>query len=263
VRRMVLLRAALCAGSLCAGAASAQDATPNVDWDLMKDEVKQTTIAYVTTTAGPIIAMRCTDGDYSALLAGLPELPAAQKTRALRLTFRDEDESEWRWNVTTDRTAAVADFPAPFARQLRKGGRLQIRIPDGAGPGRTLRYDLSLPASGGAIDETLTACGRPLVDTRDQGLEAVGESGLPKNVRWLRQIRPRFPNTRYAEGFVTVSCVAQPTGQVTDCLVEAEHPGDGRFGDAVLRAAGDARIAYDVPPAVPGLIAFRVNFIMR
>jgi hypothetical protein len=250
----------LCA-SLGAGATAAQDAAVEADWDLMRDEAKKTTIAYVSTTAGLMIATRCMDGDYSALLSGLPEFPQGQRTRALRLTFRDEDESEWRWNVTTDPTSAVADFPAPFARQLRKGGRLQIRIPDGAGPGRNLRYDLTLPPSGGAIDQTLTACDRPFIDARDQGLKAVNESGLPADVHWRRQIRPIFPETRYAEGFVTVSCVAQPSGQLTECLVEAEHPGDGRFGEAVLRAAPNARIVYDVPPTEPGMIAFRVNFM--
>lgn len=253
----------LCAASLWAGASAAQDASGEADWDLVKDESKKATIAYVTTTTGLTIATRCMDGDYSALLAGLPAFETGQKTRALLLRFRDDPEREWRWNVTTDPTAAIADFPAPFARQLRKGGRLQVRIPDGAGSGRALRYDLMLPPSGGAIDHTLTACSRPVDDARDPNLSAISENGLPFGARWGRRINPRFPNTRYAEGFATVSCVAHPTGRLSDCRVEAQHPGDGRFGDAVLRAADDATIAYDVAPNVPGLIAFRVNFIMR
>ena len=179
------------------------------------------------------------------------------------MSLGDEPQTEWRWNVTTDPTAAIADFPAPFARRLRQGGRLQVRIADGAGPGRPIRHDLTLPPSGGAIDQTLSACGRPLDDRRDSDLKAVAEGGLTVGARWGRRINPRFPNTRYAEGFVTVSCVASPAGRLSDCQVEAQHPGDGRFGQAVLRAAEDATIAYDVPPKTPGLVAFRVNFIMR
>ena len=253
------------AGFLCAGSALAQDAPADADWDLVKDEAKKTTIAYVTTTAGLSIATRCVNGGYSALIFGLPEVTRRTKTRPLQITFRDEEASEWRWNVTTDRSGAVADFPAPFARELRQGGRLQIVVPDGAGEGRNLRYDLELPASGSAIDETLTACNRPLVDPRDQELEAIGEDGLQVGMRWDRQIRPRYPSqSRYLEGFAVTTCVAQPDGKLRDCVIETEHPGDGRFGEAVLKAARDATVAYDGDqPTAPRMMAFRVNFIMQ
>jgi len=251
--------------ALSAGSAVSQDA-PNTgeDWDLVKDEAKKTVIAYVTTTTGLSIATRCVNGGFSALLLGLPETPRRNKTRPLGLTFRDEEGSEWRWNVTTDRTAVVADFPAPFARELRQGGRLQIVVPNGGGEGRNLRYDLELPASGSAIDQTLTACGRPLEDPRDRELDAIAEDGLQVGMRWDRQIRPRYPSqSRYAEGFAVTTCVAQPDGKLRDCVIETEHPGDGLFGEAVLKAARDATVAYDGDqPTAPRMMAFRVNFIM-
>ena len=263
--RLVVPIGAAVAGFLCAGGALAQDAPADADWDLVKDEAKKTTIAYVTTTAGLSIATRCVNGGYSALLVGFPETPRRTKTRALGLTFRDEEGSEWRWNVTTDRTAVVADFPAPFARELRQGGRLQIVVPDGAGPGQNLRYDLELPASGSAIDQTLSACDRPLVDPRDLELDAIAEDGLQVGMRWDRRIRPTYPfRSRYAEGFAVTTCVAQPDGTLRDCVIETEHPGDGRFGEAVLKAARDATVAYDGDqPTAPRMMAFRVNFIMQ
>ena len=251
---------------IAAGSAVAQDAAPTgEDWDLAKDARKKSTIAYVTTTTGLSIATRCMDSGYSALIFGLPEVTRRTKTRPLQITFRDEETSEWRWNVTTDRAGAVADFPAPFARELRQGGRLQIVVPDGAGEGRNLRYDLELPASGSAIDETLTACNRPLVDPRDQELDAIGEDGLQVGMRWDHQIRPRYPSqSRYSEGFAVTTCVAQPNGTLRDCVIETEHPGDGLFGEAVLKAARNATVAYDGDqPTAPRMMAFRVNFIMQ
>lgn len=251
---------------LGAGQAFAQDAAPSgEDWDLVRDDKTQTTLAYVTTTSGVSIAMRCVKGSYSALLVGLPEVTRRTKTRPLGITFRDEEQRDWRWNVTTDRSGAVADFPAPFARELRQGGRLQIVVPNGGGEGRNLRYDLELPASGSAIDETLTACERPLVDPRDQELDAIAEDGLQVGMRWERQIRPRYPSrSRYAEGFAVTTCIAQPDGQLRNCLIETEHPGDGRFGEAVVAAARNASVAYDGDqPTAPRMMSFRVNFLMQ
>jgi hypothetical protein len=47
-------------------------------------------------------------------------------------------------------------------------------------------------------------------------------------------------------------------------VIETEHPGDGRFGDAVLSAARNATVAYDGDqPTGPRMMAFRVNFIMQ
>ena len=57
-----------------AGQALAQDTEPSgEDWDLIRDDKTKTTLAFVTTTPGLSIAMRCVKGSYSALLVGLPE----------------------------------------------------------------------------------------------------------------------------------------------------------------------------------------------
>ena len=65
-----------------------------------------------------------------------------------------------------------------------------IVVPGGAENGRNLRYVIDLPASGAAIDETLQACGRPLVDPRDAERSALPEDGLPPEIEWARQPRP-------------------------------------------------------------------------
>lgn len=260
MKRPVILLAA-CAIAL---PAHAQDAVR--DWDLLRDPDKKLTLAYTRFEAGLIIAARCIDGGYEALITGLP--PAGEgDTRSLRVAFGDGDLHPQRWNVAMDDTIAVSELPAPFARKLREGGRLRVMIPGGAEGGGNLVHDLTLPASSNSIDETLTECGRPLTDPRDAELAALPENGLPANVIWARAPRPEFPRSaRYARGFATVMCLTEPDGGLRDCSVEAEHPLDGGFGDEALQATRRARVANgDAPDSSMPLrrILYRNNFVLN
>jgi hypothetical protein len=169
------------------------------------------------------------------------------------------------WNVTTDRTVAIADYPSAFARSLRKGGPLKIMIPRGADDGRNLVHNLMLPPSSAAIGETMAACNRPLEDPRDALLPDIEAGGLPAGISWARQPRPRYPNTNYATGYAVLTCVAGADGALSQCEVESEQPAKSRFGEAALRATSNARIASATEPTgqiTPRMIAFRVNFYM-
>jgi len=253
-----------CAAAL-ALPASAQDTTTEPDWDLLNDPGKKSLIAYVPATTGLTLAVRCVDGALDGVIAGLPAFPRGRPTRPLNLGFGDIPPHETRWSVTTDRTVAISDYPAAFARSLVKGGRLNIVIPGGAGEGRNLRHDLMMPPSSGAIEQVLTACGRPLVDPRDALLPDIEDNGLPLGLKWARPPRPRYPNTNFASGYAVISCVGQPDGTVDQCQVESEQPARGRFGEAALRSVGDARLDLAaLPPGriLPHMIAFRVNFYM-
>lgn len=248
----------------CAGAALAQDATD--DWEVIRQPEHRTVFTYVTTSTGLTIGFRCVDGVYGAIIGGLPEAPRNARIRTLKIDVGDDEGRDSRWSVTTDRTVALADYPAQLARDLREGGDVKILIPGGGGEGRNLRHDLVLPASSAAIDETLTACGRPLEDPRDALLPEITESGLPSGVTWSRAPRPSYPRTNYAEGFAVVTCVVQPNGGVDQCQVESEHPADGGFGRNALRATSDARIVS--PGETPGqyaprMVGFRVSYVMR
>ncbi len=235
------------------------------DWEIARDPKTKTTLALVTTTTGLAIAVRCMNGSLDAVIGGLPELNRSQRTRTLNITFRDEHEKDSRWNVTTSRTTAIADYPAAFARNIREGGRVQIGIPDGAGPGRTLKHDLTLPGSTTAIDEILTACEKPLVDPRDQVLPEIEEGGLPRGVVWERVPRPSYPSTNYARGYAVITCVVNPDGGLDDCRIESEQPADGRFGRAAqigvqagrVRSPGEVLGQY-----APRTVGVRVNFQM-
>lgn len=243
--------------------ALAQDAS--ADWDLAQDQRKNLLVAYARFDNGVSIGTRCADGGFEAVISGLPPAGRAS-TRPLRIAFGDDDLSDSRWGVATDDTIAISELPAPFARELRAGGRLRILVPNGAPDGRNLLYDLTLPASSSSIDQTLTACGRPLVDPRDAELEALEEDGVPRNLAWAVRPRPNFPSTRYARGFAVATCVSNPDGSLRDCTIESEHPRDGRFGQAALAAVRRARLQNLAEPGAPlpvTRVLYKTHFLME
>lgn len=243
--------------------ALAQDAAR--DWDLHRNTRTESVLAYIVFDNGLGIAVRCIDGAYEALLSGLPAA-GENETRTLGVAFGDEEMSMERWSVGTTDTVAVGERPAPFARKLRQGGRLQILAPGGGG-GRNLRYDLTLPASSASIDETLSACERPLVDPRDVELDALPDDGLPRSLQWVRLPRAEYPSgSRYGRGFAVVSCLTNPDGTLRDCAVDSEHPHDGGFGASTLRAVRGARVRdADNPeaPLAPAMVSFRARFVIE
>ena len=261
MRSKSLITFFLLAGS---SAAMAQDATD--DWEVIRQPEQKTIFAFVPLDSGLTIGFRCVDGVYGAVIGGLPEASRNARIRTLSIAVGDDEPGDSRWNVTTDRTVALADYPARLARELREGGAVSIVVPGGGGNGRNLRHNLILPASSTAIDETLTACGRLLEDPRDALVPEITESGLPDGVTWARPPRPTYPRNNYAAGYAVVTCVVQPDGGVHQCEVESEFPVDGGFGRNALRATDDARIVS--PGETPGqyaprMVGFRVSYVMR
>lgn len=242
--------------------ALAQDAS--ADWDFANDPRRKLMVAWTQFDNGIGLATRCVDGGFEAIVTGLP--PAGRATsRPLRVAFGDDELTSYNWSVATDDTVAVSELPAPFARELREGGRLRIMVPRGASDGRNLMYDLTLPASSASIDQTLTTCNRPLVDPRDAELENLQEDGVPRNITWASRPTPRFPRTNYARGFAVATCISNPDGTLRDCMVESEHPRDGRFGQATLDAARRARLQNAAQPGAPvpvTRVLFKTSFVV-
>ncbi|WP_312144134.1 hypothetical protein [Brevundimonas sp.] len=247
-----------------AAPAQAKDATQEAaaDWDMARDPERKLTLAHTVFDNGLGIGARCMNGSFQVLISGLP--PATDATRQLRIAFGDDDFDDQRWNVAENPEVAISDRPSPLARDMREGGKMQIIVAGGAEGGRNLRYVMDLPASSAAIDETLQACDRPLVDPRDAELDALGDDGLPMNIEWAQQPEPIYPQGRtYTRGFATVTCLTQPDGRVRDCVVETEHPINGGFGRAALDATRRARLKSKDGGEVPlGMIQFRTNFMM-
>lgn len=244
-----------------AGPAAAQSG----DWDIHRNEDNKSLMAYTYFTNGLVIAFRCVDGSFGAIVSGLP--PSRQERQTLRLQFREEEAYDSGWSTTTDPTVAVGDYPAPLAREFRQGGDLRLTVPRGAADGRNLQFAVELPPSGAAIDEVLTACDRPLVDPRDAELDAIGDGGLPTGLVWTRPPRPSFPlRSNYADGFVVTTCLTNPDGSLRDCQIEMQHPEDSEFGEATLRAIRSARVGSGEQPGEPvptNRVGFRTVYRMR
>lgn len=255
--------------SILMTAPSAAQEAPR-DWDMVRDD--DITAAFTQFDNGLAIAVRCMDGGYEAMLLGLPPAPEDEAYRELGVAFGEDDLDDQTWDVGADNTVVVSSLPAPFARKLREGGRLQVQVPKGAPDGRNLRYDLTLPASSASIDATLQACDRPLVDPRDAELADLPEDGLPEGLTWRRRPTPEFPIGRarsgstYVRGFAVLTCLTETDGGLRSCVVESEHPHDGGFGDAAMRAARSAAVASVTDPDAPvptSRIMYRVRFLMK
>lgn len=245
--------------------AFAQD--PGEDWDLRINPETDLIAASLTFDSGVAVGVRCFNGRYDALLAGLPEAPRNTDTRALTIQFGDDAPDPEQWSVAVDRQVAVSGLPARFARSLRQGGRMQVVLRGAGANGSNIRYVFDLPASSSAIDQTLQACDKPLNDPRDAEIESIGEEGLPGGISWAERPRPGWPNApETSRGFAVISCLTQTDGRLRDCAIESQHPLDGGYGDAALRATRRARLQITADPGAPmpvRFVTFRTNFFPR
>ncbi len=260
------MRRAVTALVLCALALPALAQEPAQDWETFRDERGKVTVAYSNFDSGLGLAVRCVDRSFETVVVGLPALRGQNQTRRLQIAFGDAPFHDEDWNVTADPSRAVSSMGTSFARKLREGGRLRIRVPGGSPDGRNLVHDLDLPRSNAAIDGALAACGRPLADPRDSGLPVASDGALPPGLAWARQPRPRHPANDYARGFAVLTCLTLSDGRLGECEVEAEYPVDGGFGAAAMDAVGGARVQDSSEPGrqvAARRILFRINFLQR
>jgi len=254
--------------------ARAQEASPPVeDWVVTALPAQKTTAAVAAFTSGLGIIARCQNGVYDVIMAGLPEAPRGETTRDLGVAVGDAGEIRTTvWTVGSDRTTAFSRLPAIVARSLAKGGKLQIVVSGNAGERRT-RYVMALNPSSTAIEQTLSACGRPLVDLRDDRLEGNGQSGLPSYYVWVRPPFPLFPDPvagrSITEGYVALSCVTQTDGRLADCQVESEQPPRFNLSRHLIRSLDNTRVGLSEEGLAKGatvanhVVAFTVNFRME
>ncbi|WOB78394.1 hypothetical protein [Brevundimonas nasdae] len=257
--------------------ALAQEVTPqSEDWTFTSVPERKAVMASVGFSSGLTIAARCLDGVYDVLITGLPEASSGALSRELGIQTGDQSQPHISvWTVGTRRDAAFSRIPVLVARDLAEGGKLQVIVPSASGGPRT-RYVMDVDASSTAIEQTLTACGRSLVDPRQiraDEIDGNGQDGLPDTVRWKIMPRPDFPapvNDRSPlEGYVVLSCVADGEGRLTQCQSESEQPAGYHLGRAVERSLSRARIQLSDQAANAGLalagrmIVFNVNFKME
>lgn len=260
-----------------AGPCLAQEAPEAAeDWTLTSVPDRKAVVAMIDFSSGLNIAARCVDGVYDLLITGLPEAEGRVFSRELGIQVGDDEEPYISvWTVGARRDAAFSRIPAPVARDLAQGGKLQVIVPATATAPRT-RYVMELVPSSTAIEQTLTACGRPLVDPREARSDQIdgnGQDGLPDTLQWQIVPRPTFPppvNDRMPrEGYVVMSCVVQGDGRLTECLSESEQPPGFNLGRAVQRSLFQSKIRLSDRAAAAGLplagrmVRFSVNFKLQ
>lgn len=251
--------------------AKAQESTAAENWITTRVREHDAVIAAAPFSNGITLMARCMDNVFGLVLTGLPEVAAPATSRSLILVVGDDEERPYIWNIAAaERSAALSRVPAIIARQLAKGGRLQIIVPAEEGERRT-RYVVDLPRSGAGIEEVLTRCGRPLVDPRDDLLQGDG-AGMARGYVWRQMPRPEFPSPTVhgarSGGMATMSCQVLETGRVTDCEIEDEFPAGFGFGQAARRGVSNARIGQTEEareagrPFAGGRIIFTTTFMM-
>ena len=246
----------------CAVPAGAQEQASQ-DWALVEAPEHSAVIAITRFDNGITLAGRCVNGVFDVTVAGLP--PSRGYSRIVRVSVGDEALHQETWTVGADPAIAFSRLPAPFARRLAVGGKLQIAIPGTDGQ-RGTRYVMELPPSPTTLERTLTACGRSLVDPRDTDLDRDAPDGLSGGLDWALRPRIEFPDSvrgRYlTRATVTTSCVVAETGALTDCLIESEHPGGFGHGREVVRSLRSARVRSLTPEISLGgqMVTFTVKF---
>jgi len=251
--------AAVALSCLVPAMAWSQDEPPQ-DWAVAHRPEHDAVIAALEFTTGLSLVARCQNGVYDLILNGLPEAPANKPTRDLAIQVGDDGELKTTvWTVGTQRTTAFSRIPAMVARDLAEGGKLQILVPSEREGGPRTRYVMNIEPSGAAIETTLTACGRPLIDLRQvraEEIEGNGQDGLPPAVAWQTMPRPTFPDSVNGRsprlGYVVLSCVAEESGRLTECQIESEQPPGYNLGKAVERSLPRARLRLTEEGAASG-----------
>lgn len=216
------------------------------DWTLTRSG--ESILAAAHTNGGLVIVTGCHEGQFLAYVDGINTPPRDRQTASL---ISAEDGREVSILTFQSDTRADSPVPAQLARELRVGGRfiLTIRNTDEA---IATSSEVIVPTSVSMINETLNACGRPIEDTRKLRYPGRPFEHPPGTRSWDIVPRMQYPTAALragVEGIVTLSCVALPSGAVTECVVESESPPHYGFGQASLRSLREARLT--VPVSTP------------
>lgn len=235
------------------------------DWERIESRGAST--AVLVFDNGLSIGVRCERGrSLSAMIAGLPEVePPADRPLRRRIHTswgRDDYIASGEWWVTVQTSVALADAPAPLARGLRKGGELNIVLPEGGENGRNLRYVMTVPESTAVLDGVLEECGRPLVDPHDALIPTDGRS-LPEGIYWRVAPRPDYPvGAAFTSGLARLTCLTETGGRLVECVVESEFPAGVGIGRAALEGVRRGRVGVVGEPEAPVPVV-RTSFIVR
>lgn len=241
--------------AMLAGPVLSQDAAE--DWDLTEDPRQQLTLATLNFGANQV-ALRCKAGALDFLLTGVP--PTDEALRQVRVTAGAIQDESQTWFAWSGQPIASPAEPERFARVLRAGAELDIRLEPVATGERPYRYRFPVPPSATSVDRVLSACSIPLVDDWDL---------LPRGgaeVVWVRQPAPDFPELALHRGIesgsVRLGCIVAAGGTLDECRVQSESPAGVGFGSNAVRSAERARLGLpeDQGAAIGKVISFTIRF---
>jgi hypothetical protein len=237
-----------------ASPALAQDAAE--DWDLAVDPGQELTLASLDF-GDNALTLRCKAGVLDFLLTGTPL--STEAIRAVRVTAGGIADERQAWHTQPGLPVLSASEPDRLARQLRAGGDLDVRIEPVTTGERALRFRLTLPASGAALDRVLSACGASLTDEWDLRPRAGG------TVTWAHQELPEYPEAGAMRNIglasVRMACIVPASGRFEECRILYEAPEGLGFGRNALAAARGSSVA--LPPGDLSDVGKVVQFTMR
>jgi TonB family protein len=197
----------------------------------------------------------CRDERLETRIGGLPA--SAGDIRRLQINVPGSDLRDSTWIVGADQTTALSVAPDIYARRLRDGGKLIVRVPK-EGDNRAVRYELLLPEAHESLDTVLTACGAPLERAEDADFEP--EAPM---ITWASLPTPQYPTQASSlAARVKLGCEVDPGGELSDCRILEESPRMQGFGRAAVQAARRARVARvdDQEVTESRSITFNISF---
>lgn len=262
MRRLARLLAGLVTAGL-AGPLCAQEATT---WDLQA-EGPDRLVASALFGNSPGLAIQCSGGVFDFALLNLPPAPRdGDSHRKLETGLDLADLEDHYWQARAGSSTALAFTAARRARSLRKGGVYYVRVPAAADQ-PPVTFALPLPEDSAGVDRVLEACGKPVVEPRDD-LPEVNDLLDPE--RWAFrafELTPPERAVRAGGGMtrVEVSCLIAPAGRVHDCRIDSETPAGMGVGAAMLRATDRVRLNFgdNADAAVGGIIYITVTSFRR
>ena len=198
------------------------------------------TVAVGTSWPNGLTAVARCRNDRFTLLFALPD--SLNADRASVDYWVDESDRGYpvTWALAGGGRVAQARQPLGLARRLYEGAAVALELTAG---GATQRHDLQPVGNPDGLAHVMTAC--------DHSPERYAHTGEPvESPVWLdrpsgadlARLYPRRAAEDLISGEVTMQCIAQASGFLTDCMVISEDPAGVGFGEATLALSSEFRL---------------------
>jgi|GEM_PF-1578886 len=240
-------------------------------WEIERPGRSQVSASTVFDT-GHAIALRCSGRQAEIVVTGLP--PAGPPpgwvspiySRTIEVFVDGRRLASSMWLVPEDATVAFYGAPGAFARALRTGQELTLRVVPPEGP--ATRLVLDLPEDREGLETIFTECGIATTDPRDEALDLAESArrGLPPAYEWKGRPQAMYPSAAQVAdvkfGLAVVSCMAAPSGRLSDCRADYSAPAGYGFDDAAVYAVRRARLK-PLKGSEPRPISFTMRFLLQ